>query len=439
MTGRDLTRLEQRLFPAQDGEAAVRHRSGTVDTVNPDGTVDLILGAVTVPSASVLSGAVVAPGDVVQVLTWRGDLLVLGQWATAPPPDGIHHPFLPVIEATTPPGLGVGGLAEGRWLARDGVVDIEAYFLLGTGATAGSGDYLVRLPFVGAMPIGSPVGSVSLIGDDPDDPDERRQWQLVVASHAEPLFAIRGTGDSTSRAAGDAVPWPWGDGHLIAAQARYRTGDTIPDSVPFLEGLTTGVDSSATTSRSIPLPLGDGDKFVAVTRAGLPADNAITVPTGWTHVAGTLTGSGGILSVVVFVKAASTDTSVTVTSGSGRLGWVTGLVRLADLSVTAAATTGQVNTDSPNPPSVSGPVTTNYLALAFAARGGGSSSITAFPDDLPFNHVANFGTTGTNTVQAAMAAGPFFGVSTVNPGPFTHSVEGSARAQTLLIASEDHP
>lgn len=80
----DLTRLQQRLQPKPDGESAVRHRTGIVDTVNPDGTVDLDLGGIVVPDVSVLDGAFLAIGDVVQVVAWAGDLLVLGREASAP-------------------------------------------------------------------------------------------------------------------------------------------------------------------------------------------------------------------------------------------------------------------------------------------------------------------------------------------------------------------
>jgi hypothetical protein len=78
----DLFRLLGRLQPEEDGETPVRHRSGVVDAVNGDGTVDVEISGVAVTDVAVLDGAVAGVGDVVHVLTWGGDMLVLGKAAT---------------------------------------------------------------------------------------------------------------------------------------------------------------------------------------------------------------------------------------------------------------------------------------------------------------------------------------------------------------------
>lgn len=75
----DLYRINQGLSPVPDGDPITRHRTGTVSAVNADGTVNLDLGGIVVSSVSVLAGASVAVGSVVQVLAWAGDLLVLGR------------------------------------------------------------------------------------------------------------------------------------------------------------------------------------------------------------------------------------------------------------------------------------------------------------------------------------------------------------------------
>jgi hypothetical protein len=72
----DYTKLIAKMSPTPDGESPVRHRTGTIDVVNADGTVDLDLGGTVVPDVSTLQR--VSVGDVVQVLAWEGDLLVLG-------------------------------------------------------------------------------------------------------------------------------------------------------------------------------------------------------------------------------------------------------------------------------------------------------------------------------------------------------------------------
>lgn len=78
----DMTRLINRLAPPPDGESPVRHRSGVVDTVNGDGTVDVLVSGQLVESVAVLAGATAGTGDTVHLLVWDGDLLVLGARAT---------------------------------------------------------------------------------------------------------------------------------------------------------------------------------------------------------------------------------------------------------------------------------------------------------------------------------------------------------------------
>jgi hypothetical protein len=77
----DVTTLLTEMLPAPDGESPVRHRTGTVVTVNANGTADLDLGGVTVDDVAVLRGTALGVGDIVQVAVWAGDLLVLGKAA----------------------------------------------------------------------------------------------------------------------------------------------------------------------------------------------------------------------------------------------------------------------------------------------------------------------------------------------------------------------
>jgi hypothetical protein len=66
------------LFPADDGEPPIRHRLGKVLTVNTNGTVTLTMGTSSVV-ARILEGVMVAVGDVVEVVVWSGDVLILGR------------------------------------------------------------------------------------------------------------------------------------------------------------------------------------------------------------------------------------------------------------------------------------------------------------------------------------------------------------------------
>lgn len=77
----DYTNLVKKLNPEYEvgGDPGLRLRVGTVTTLASDGSVDLTMadGAV-VPDVPVLGGAFFAVGTVVQVLSYRGSMLVLG-------------------------------------------------------------------------------------------------------------------------------------------------------------------------------------------------------------------------------------------------------------------------------------------------------------------------------------------------------------------------
>jgi hypothetical protein len=75
----DYTALIKKIAPEKDGEPPVHLRVGTVSVVNGDGTLDIIMSSgVIVPDVPQLAGAYSPPGAVVQMLSARGSLLVLG-------------------------------------------------------------------------------------------------------------------------------------------------------------------------------------------------------------------------------------------------------------------------------------------------------------------------------------------------------------------------
>jgi hypothetical protein len=82
----DYTKLIKKLVPEQDGEDRLRLRTAVVDDVNADGTVDILLSGILIESVPRLGSAYVEDGGQVQVLSYRGGLLVLG--AVAPGPGG---------------------------------------------------------------------------------------------------------------------------------------------------------------------------------------------------------------------------------------------------------------------------------------------------------------------------------------------------------------
>jgi hypothetical protein len=83
----DYTRLRKKLVPEPDGEPATHLRTATVDAVNSDGTVDLLMNSgVVVPDIPKLESANVFSGMNVQVISLRGSLLVIGGVSSSPAP-----------------------------------------------------------------------------------------------------------------------------------------------------------------------------------------------------------------------------------------------------------------------------------------------------------------------------------------------------------------
>lgn len=84
----DLTRLIQKLDPRPDGQDKAQLRTGTVDAVNADGTLDVVLSGVVVPDVPKLASVGGAVGSVVQVQVYRGSMLVVGVTTPALAPVG---------------------------------------------------------------------------------------------------------------------------------------------------------------------------------------------------------------------------------------------------------------------------------------------------------------------------------------------------------------
>jgi hypothetical protein len=72
------TKLKRKLVPEPDGQDVLRLRTGTIAAIAADGTVTVTLSGVAVVGISVLGGSAFAVGTVVQILSYRGSLLVIG-------------------------------------------------------------------------------------------------------------------------------------------------------------------------------------------------------------------------------------------------------------------------------------------------------------------------------------------------------------------------
>lgn len=107
----DWTKLIDRLQPQPDGETATKHRTGVVDAVNLDDTIDVTLGGVTIPSVRVVAGAMPIAGAVVHLLVWRGDLIALGDICVCLSPSPAS-PSSPAENCIDP--CDVSGLVDGQ-------------------------------------------------------------------------------------------------------------------------------------------------------------------------------------------------------------------------------------------------------------------------------------------------------------------------------------
>lgn len=75
----DYTALVRKLTPERDGEPHTHLRTGVVDAVNSDGTLDIEMsGGIIVPDVPKLAGAYAPVNAVVQMISFRGSLLVIG-------------------------------------------------------------------------------------------------------------------------------------------------------------------------------------------------------------------------------------------------------------------------------------------------------------------------------------------------------------------------
>jgi hypothetical protein len=82
----DYTKLIEKLDPEKDGQDVTTLRTGIVDEVNVDGTLDIILSGIVVPNVPRLGSVGAVVGDAVQVQTYRGSMLVIGNIASVTAP-----------------------------------------------------------------------------------------------------------------------------------------------------------------------------------------------------------------------------------------------------------------------------------------------------------------------------------------------------------------
>jgi hypothetical protein len=79
----DYTKIKKKLVPQPDGQDVLRLRAGVISSINTNGTVSVTLNGATVTNVPALSGALFLVGAVVQLLSYRGSLLVIGTTASS--------------------------------------------------------------------------------------------------------------------------------------------------------------------------------------------------------------------------------------------------------------------------------------------------------------------------------------------------------------------
>lgn len=78
MAQQDLLRLLEKILPQAGGEDVVRWRTGKVEAVNADGTLDVSISGLTIPDLPRFQSVDAAVDDVVNLVSYRGQLIVVG-------------------------------------------------------------------------------------------------------------------------------------------------------------------------------------------------------------------------------------------------------------------------------------------------------------------------------------------------------------------------
>lgn len=130
---------------------------------------------------------------------------------------GREGTWTPTLTATTTnPTLGTGATVTGDWLYKAGWVTVRWEFVFGSGATAGSGTYLIGgLPFTPAADWSThDIGNCRLFDSSAS---AVRNW---IAAFDSSLF-IRLQDDSGGQVS-NANPWTWAQSDHIRGSATYQ-------------------------------------------------------------------------------------------------------------------------------------------------------------------------------------------------------------------------
>lgn len=163
MAETDWTRAIERIMPTPGAEDVLRMRTGVVDELNSDGTADVEVSGLLIPSLPVVDGAKVVVSDPVMLLSWRGSLVVLGAVGVPNPATVPTGAILDFAGATAPTGY---LLCDGAAVSRTTYAAL--FSTIGTTYGVGNGSTTFNLPdFRGRMSIGVGDGTATGHTDHP--------------------------------------------------------------------------------------------------------------------------------------------------------------------------------------------------------------------------------------------------------------------------------
>lgn len=159
-------------------------------------------------------GMTIYETDTNRYMSWDGAAWqILGQTVTGT--------YTATLTASSNPNIGTGGTAEGRYTLFGGKwCAVRATVQWGTSGTAGSGQYLINLPFTTSASITNGVSNAgsTLMRDASGGPAINIGVCYAIASST--TMALH----SASGGVTNAVPWTWGgSGDYITCTMLYET------------------------------------------------------------------------------------------------------------------------------------------------------------------------------------------------------------------------
>lgn len=214
----DYVKLLNKLDKDPNGEdQGLRLRTAVVDAVNSDGTVDLIMSGGLVPDVPVLDSAPVYDDAVVQVLTTRGGMIVLGSsggtsWTT----------YVPSFTTSGGGGSVGNGVITGRYHRRPDLCLVWGYMRFGnSGQSGGSNFWRVSLPFTSANVTNAKwLGDAEFLDNSAGATGHRGGYCTIGPNATYAEFFVDGL--ATAQQVTSTIPFAWGPDDSLRFQIEYE-------------------------------------------------------------------------------------------------------------------------------------------------------------------------------------------------------------------------